>query len=132
MVHWDFDEGPDEDAWTWTCSDSDTGQVVRRSTHTFATLRECVLDAVREQVDDLTTDAVEYTDSPTPTDAEIVAMEEELGRLLDKAVARRELLVRLLARAQGKGDKPQVGDIERRLSELDGAIALVTVGVTKH
>ena len=49
MRRWQFDDGPD-DSWTWSCVDSQTGHVIIRSGRTFGSLRECVLDAVKQRV----------------------------------------------------------------------------------
>ena len=49
MLKWDFDVGPDNNAWTWSCVEPDTGAVIR-SEQAFATLRDCVLDAVKHRV----------------------------------------------------------------------------------
>jgi len=59
-------------------------------------------------------------------------MEEQLEELLDKAVARRDVLARLLGSAEANGKEPQLADIQFKLAELDRAIALVTDGVAKH
>ena len=50
MLKWDYDAGPNHDTWTWSCVDTDTGQVVGRSTGTFDALWKCVMDAVKQRV----------------------------------------------------------------------------------
>ena len=50
MMRWKFDGGPNDDAWTWSCVDSHTAQVIRRSQGAFPSLGECVLDAVKQRV----------------------------------------------------------------------------------
>jgi hypothetical protein len=65
-------------------------------------------------------------------DAETSAMEEQLEELLDKAVARRDVLARLLSSAEANGKQPQLADVQFKLAELDRAIVFVTDGVTKH
>jgi hypothetical protein len=112
MHKWDFEGGPNDDAWTLSCLDSDTGRVVRRSTRTFSTLGECVLDAVKHRV----TDVRNYGRLDTP---------------LEEALVSREFLGSLLARAE-RADDEQVPDIECRLAEIDGVIAVLTETTRKH
>jgi hypothetical protein len=112
MFKWDFDGGPNDDAWTWSCVESNTGQVLRGSTRTFSTLGECVLDAVKHRVSEVR----DYGALDTP---------------LEEALVSREFLSSLLTRAE-RADDEQVPDIEHRLAEIEGVIAVLTETTRKH
>jgi hypothetical protein len=113
MFKWDFDGGPNDDAWTWSCVDSDTGGVIRTSTRVFSTLQQCVLDAVKYRVADVQA----YSGLDTP---------------LEEALVSREFLGSLLRRAEGGDQDGQVADIEYRLAEVEGVIAVLTDTTRKH
>ena len=113
MLEWDFDGGPNDNAWTWSCIDIDTGRVLRRSKATFSTLGQCVLDAVRHRVGEVRS----YGGLDTP---------------LEEALVSREFLTSLLRRAETGDQHEQVPDIEYRLAEIDGVIAVLTDTTRKH
>src|ERR1043165_862840 len=112
MFNWEFDGGPHADAWTWSCVDSATGRVLRRSGRSFSTLGECALDAVKHRVADLRKDG-------------------DLDTVLEQALISREFLGSLVKRAE-RADDEQLPAIEQRLAEVEGVIAMLHDTTRRH